>query len=126
MSMRSTCLSIITAAALCAPALAAECPADPSMLDDALQQAPSCTAAYQMFQDCGYGSSIDVSLGATVQEKCEAGFLGKLDAAKKSAYLKQIAACDRKYAHKSGTIYLSPAAFCSAGVARDYAKKYAK
>ena len=79
-----------------------------------------------MFEDCALGASGDVPLGTAVQERCEADFLAKLDAARKSAYHRQLAACDRKYANKSGTIYLSFAAFCRAGAARDMAKKYAK
>jgi hypothetical protein len=111
---------------LCGSALAAECTIERDALDDAVEQAPSCAAAYKLFEDCGLGSSADVPLGATVQERCEKDFSSKLDAARKKAYERQLAACDRKYAHRSGTIYLSYAAFCRAGAARDLAKRYAK
>jgi hypothetical protein len=126
MGMRTLAFSTVTALSLWGPAWAAECTVDRDMVEDALRQAPSCTAAYKMFEDCAYGASGDVPLGSAVQERCEADFLGKLDAVKKSAYRRQLAACDRKYANKSGTIYLSFAAFCRAGAARDLAKKYSK
>jgi len=126
MRTRTLAFSALLAFALWGPARAAECTFAPEDVEDALQQAPSCAAAYKMFEDCAYGASGDVPLGTAVQERCEADFLTKLDAGKKSAYHRQLAACDRKYAHKSGTIYLSFAAFCRAGAARDLAKKYAK
>jgi hypothetical protein len=127
MRARTFTLSALVAFSLSVPALAAECTVeDRSTLEDVLGQAPSCVAAYKMFEDCALGGSGDVSLGQAVQEKCEGGFLSKLDAGKKRAYNKQIDACDRKYAKQQGTMYRSAAAFCRAGTARDYAKKYAK
>jgi hypothetical protein len=127
MRARRLTFSTLAVFSLCVPALAAECTVeDRSTLEDVLAQAPSCAAAYKMFEDCALGGSGDVPLGDTVQEKCEGGFLSKLDAAKKSAYNKQLAACDRKYAKREGTMYRSATAFCRAGAARDYAKKYAR
>ena len=127
--MRAHTLALFALASfsLCVPTLAAECTVeDRSTLDDVLAQSPSCAAAYKMFEDCALGGSGDVPLGEAVQEKCEGGFLSKLDAAKKTTYNKQIAACDRKYAKREGTMYRSATAFCRAGAARDYARKYAK
>lgn len=126
MRMRTLAFSTMAALSLWGPSWAAECTLDPDMVEDALRQAPSCAAAYKLFEDCALGASGDVPLGTAVQEKCEDSFLSKLDAGKKSAYHKQLTACDRKYAHRSGTIYLSFAAFCRAGAARDLAKRYAK
>jgi|SRR5215472_2166015 len=126
MRMRALAFSTMAALSVCRPAWAAECTLDPDMVEDALRQAPSCTAAYKLFEDCARGASGDVPLGTAVQERCEADFLTKLDAARKRAYQKQLAVCDRKYANKSGTMYLSFAAFCRAGAARDLAKKYSK
>ena len=126
MRARTLAFSALAVISLWGPARAAECPFAPEDVEDPLRQAPSCAAAYKMFEDCAYGASGDVPLGTAVQERCEADFLTKLDAGKKSAYHRQLAACDRKYANKSGTIYLSFAAFCRAGAARDMAKKYAK
>jgi hypothetical protein len=122
-------ISLLVAAALIAfaPAwAAAECTIERDAWDDAFRDAPSCGAAYRLFETCSYGAGADVPLGATVQEKCEADFLGKLAGAKKAAYRKQLAACDRKYAREEGSMYRSFAAFCRAGIARDYAKRYSK
>jgi hypothetical protein len=126
--MRIGRIALSTAAALSvtASAWAAECTIERDALDDALRQAPSCLAAYRLFEDCALGASGDVPLGATVQEKCEADFLAGLDSAKRSAYRKQLAVCDRKYAKQSGTMYRSFEAFCRAGAARDYAKRYSR
>jgi hypothetical protein len=126
--MRTFTLSALAAFSLWAPALAAECTLERDLdaMVGALKQAPSCVAAYKMFEDCAFGASGDVPLGEAVQEKCEGGFLAKLDAAKKSAYSNQLAACDRKYAKQSGTMFRSAKAFCRAGMARDYAKRYSK
>ena len=127
MRARMLTLSGLAVLSLSVPALAAECTVeDRSTLEDVMAQAPSCAAAYKMFEDCALGGSGDVSLGEAVQEKCEGSFLSKLDAAKKTAYNKQLTACDRKYAKREGTMYRSATAFCRAGTARDYAKKFAK
>jgi hypothetical protein len=108
------------------PARAAECVIERDALDDTLSKAPSCAVSYRLFEDCSGGASGDVSLGTIVQERCEADFLKKLDGPKKAAYQKQLAACDRKYAKQSGSMYRSFEAFCRAGAARDHAKKYSK
>ena len=128
MRTRTFVLSIMASLALWAPASAAECTLDRDLdkMVDALKQAPSCAAAYKLFEDCAFGASGDVPLGDAVQEKCESGFLSKLDAGRKSAYNKQLAACDRKYAKQEGTMYRSATAFCRAGAARDYAKRFSK
>jgi hypothetical protein len=124
--MRTISLLIAAALITFAPAWAAECMIERDAWDDAFRDAPSCGAAYRLFETCSYGAGADVPLGATVQEKCEADFLGKLAGAKKAAYRKQLAACDRKYAKEEGSMYRSFAAFCRAGIARDYAKRYSK
>lgn len=124
--LRICTLSTVAVFSLWGAAWAAECTLDRDTLDDAVEQAPSCAAAYKIFEDCALGGTSDVYFGATVQERCEADFLSKLDAAKKSAYGKRLTACDRKYVHRSGTMYLSFMAFCRVEAARDFAKKYSK
>jgi hypothetical protein len=129
MSSRSTMvLAIIALLAGAAPVLGAECTLERDLdkMVEALQQAPSCAAAYRLFEDCEFVASGDVALGAAVQEKCEADFLGKLDATRRAAYRKQLFVCDHKYAKQSGTMYRSFEAFCRAGAARDLAKRYGK
>ena len=124
--MRTIALLMVAALTTMASAWAAECTIERDAVDNALRQAPSCATAYRLFEACAYGATGDVPLGATVQEKCEADFVKKLDGAKKSTYRKQVAACDRKYAKESGSMYRSFAAFCRAGIARDYSKRYSK
>ena len=124
---RSIAIALSILATLAAPAAAlAECTVERDVLDDALKQAPSCAAAYRLFEDCELGASGDVPMGEVVQEKCEADFLGKLDAARKADYRRQLFVCDHKYAKQTGTMYRSFEAFCRAGAARDFANRYGK
>jgi hypothetical protein len=125
-SMRTITLSTIASLVMLAPGWAAECTIERDKLDDALRATPSCAAAYRLFELCEYGASGDVPLGAIVQEKCEANFLSRLDGARKGAYRRQLAVCNHKYAKEDGTMYRSFEAFCRAGAARDYSKRYSK
>ncbi len=110
-------------------AVAEDCPAKSTQMDDviaALNQAPSCDRAMNVFEACEYGASGDVQFGAVVEKKCEAGFLARLTPPQHRAYQGALRACDRKYEHQSGTMYLSFAAFCRAEVAQRYAHQAAK
>jgi hypothetical protein len=112
-----------------APALAADCPAKSTQIDDivvAINAAPGCDAAMTAFGACEFGASGDVQLGAAVEKKCEGDFLGSLKTPQKQAYQREMAVCDRKYRNKSGTMYISAAAFCRAQVAQRYAHKTQK
>jgi hypothetical protein len=111
------------------PALAEECPAKSSQMDDvieAIKGSPGCDAAMKVFEACEYGASGDVQFGAAVQEKCEADFLSRLKAPQKQAYQRQMRVCDRKYRTQSGTMYLSFTAFYRAELAQNYAHKQQK
>lgn len=110
-------------------AIAEDCPAKSSQMDDviaALNDAPGCDRAMKVFDACAYGASGDVQLGAVVEKKCEAGFLKRLKAPQNRIYQRELRACDRKYEHRSGTLYLSLAAFCRAEVAQRYAHQAQK
>ncbi len=110
-------------------AFAEDCPAKSRQMDDviaALSGAPDCDRAMQVFKACAYGASGDVQLGAVVEKKCEAGFLKRLRAPQNRIYQRELRACDRKYEHRSGTLYLSFAAFCRAEVAQRYAHQAQK
>jgi hypothetical protein len=112
-----------------APAMAADCPAKSTQMDDivaAINTAPGCDAAMTVFGACEFGASGDVQLGAAVEKKCEGDFLGSLKTPQKQAYQREMGVCDRKYRNKSGTMYLSAAAFCRAQVAQRYAHKMRK
>jgi hypothetical protein len=104
-----------------------ECPTlDRKEIEDLLREAPSCQRAIAQFEICQLGSSGDVSLGAIVTEKCEGDFLSKLSAAQRRAYVRAQKSCQRKYANEDGSMYRSFAAFCGAGVARNYSARFLK
>ena len=124
--MRSKVLPVAFAVlVVCANSASAEvCPAKSSQMDDviaALKDAPNCDRAMEVFDACAYGASGDVQLGAVVEEKCEADFLERLSAQQKRTYQRELRACDRKYEHRSGTMYLSYADFSRAELAQRYA-----
>jgi hypothetical protein len=112
-----------------APALAAVC-MEKSMTQDeiiaAIDAAPGCDRAMKIFEDCEYGASGDVLLGAAVEKKCEADFMNRLKAARKKAYQHEMGVCDRKYANRDGTMYRSFAAFCRAEVSQRYSRQARK
>lgn len=111
------------------PAFAAVC-MDKSMTQDeiiaAINAAPGCDRAMKIFEDCEYGASGDVLLGAAVEKKCEADFLSRLKPPQKAAYQRETGACDRKYHSESGTMYRSFTAFCRAEVAQRYSRRALK
>ncbi|MEK9280670.1 MULTISPECIES: hypothetical protein [unclassified Bradyrhizobium] len=85
-----------------------------------------CESAMKVFQDCEYGASGDVQLGAAVEKKCEADFMSGLKSARKQAYQREMHVCDRKYRNQSGTMYRSFTAFCRAEVAQRYSQRALK
>jgi hypothetical protein len=104
-----------------------ECHAhDLNVIDKLIREAPSCQRAVAVFENCEFGTSGDVSLGAAVTEKCEADFISKLSAAQKRTYDRKQERCERKYQNRVGTMYRSFEAFCQAYVARDYSTKFYK
>ena len=114
---------------LVSPALGLICQGKSLSLDetvDVIKAAPTCKTSMKVFQDCSLGASGDVSLGAAVREKCEADFLAKLKPPQKHIYERELQACLRKYEHKSGTMYVSFSAFCSAEVAQRYSQRALK
>ena len=112
------------------PALAKDCPQQEfphEAREEAVRKAPSCREALDVMEACAYGATGDTSLGEIVREKCEAGFLTKLSKAQRKTYDAQVKRCDAKArGGREGTMYISAAAFCRAGVARDTAAKFAK
>ena len=109
------------------PAWAEDCPA--TSRDDvvaAMEKAPSCSRAMQIASACSSGATGDVGLTDAVEARCEADFLGRLNARQKRTYQREKDACDRKYSRKEGTMYISFAAFCRAEVAQRYSQKAQK
>lgn len=120
----AACL-LFAALGFTAPAHASICQGKSLTLDetvDVIKAAPTCNASMKLFQDCSYSASGDVSLGAAVREKCEADFLSKLKDPQKHVYQREQQACLRKYAHESGTMYVSWSAFCGAELAQRYSR----
>jgi len=112
-----------------APAAAAtpDCPVqDRDSILDLLDQAPSCEKSLALFQACSYGASGDVALSEVVIRKCEGDFLTKLSKSQRQSYDRQQKRCSLKYQNESGTMYRSFEAFCSANLAKDYARRFAK
>ena len=112
-----------------APARAEDCPAKSSGMDDivaAVNDAPSCDRAMKVAEACAYGASADVQFGAAVEKKCEADFMPGLNTPQQQAYKREMRVCDQKYRNKSGTMYLSFAAFCRAEVAQRYSQRALK
>jgi hypothetical protein len=108
------------------PALAAVCLDKSMTLDEiveAINASPGCERAMKLFQDCEFGTSGDIHLGAAVEKKCEGNFLGRLKAAQKQTYQRELSVCDRKYRNESGTMYRSFTAFCRAEVAQRYSQR---
>jgi hypothetical protein len=93
---------------------------------DAINAQHGCKSAMKLFQDCEFGASGDVLLGAAVEKKCEADFRPRLGASQKKAYQREMQVCDRKYRNQSGTMYISFTAFCRAKVAQRYSQKALK
>ncbi|MCK1719606.1 hypothetical protein [Bradyrhizobium sp. 141] len=93
---------------------------------DTIGTQKSCESAMKVFQDCQLTASGDVQLGAAVEKKCEADFMPGINAARKQAYQREMRVCDLKYRNKSGTMYLSFAAFCRAEVAQRYSQRALK
>jgi hypothetical protein len=112
-----------------APAAAAtlDCPSrDRDNILEVLDQAPTCEQSLALFQACSYGASGDVALSEVVIRKCEGDFLTKLNKSQRQSYDQQQKRCSLKYRNESGTMYRSFEAFCSANLAKDYARRFAK
>ena len=111
------------------PALAAVCRDKSMTLDEIVEginASPGCERAMKLFQDCEFGTSGDIHLGAAVEKKCEGDFLSRLKAAQKQTYQRELNVCDRKYRNDSGTMYRSFTAFCRAEVAQRYSQRALK
>jgi hypothetical protein len=119
-------IAMVASLGLAAPAHASICQGKSLSLDETvavIKAEPTCNASMRLFQDCSYSASGDVSLGRAVREKCEADFLAKLKAPQKKIYQLEQQACLRKYAHESGTMYVSWSAFCGAELAQRYSRR---
>ena len=102
-------------------ALAEQCPVtSPEDTIEVLEHTKSCKEANKLLGLCSWTTSMDVQFSEVVIKKCEKDFLPGASKARASAYRKELDRCERKYAHKSGTMYVSFAATCQAAVAAKY------
>ncbi|WP_416207756.1 MULTISPECIES: hypothetical protein [Bradyrhizobium] len=129
--LSKSCLAVLAVVLSVAgtPARAMVCMDKSMTLDevaDAISTQKSCASAMKLFQDCQLTASGDVQLGAAVEKKCEADFMPGLSTAQHQAYKREMRACDLKYRNKSGTMYLSFAAFCRAEVAQRHSQRALK
>ena len=111
------------------PALASICLGKSMTLDetiDAINATPGCERAMKLFEDCEYGTSGDIHLGAAVEKKCERDFRARLKQPQKQLYQSEMRVCDRKYQNEDGTMYRSFTAFCRAEVAQRYSRRALK
>jgi len=91
-----------------------------------LKAASSCSVAYDLMNACRSNTSGDVELAEIVIERCEPMFLASLSAAAKGAYDRERQACVSRYPRSGGTMNVSFAATCQAGVAARYSRDAAK
>ena len=89
-----------------------------------IDDAPTCAQGLKIFQGCGWGSMADVVTAGHVISKCEAVFEGKLSRAQQRSYDRAQKACDRKYAHETGSEGRSLTAFCQAEASARVEKQF--
>lgn len=112
------------------PVRAMDCPVETRVQgtldakEEAIRKAPTCKRAYEIMEACSYQASGDTGLGNALHERCEPEFLPRLSKAQRRAYDREQNRCSNKYAHESGTMYVSFASFCRAGSTVKYAAKY--
>lgn len=115
---------VFTILGLSTGASMAECSMDLEAEEAKVRAAKTCDEAHKIYSDCLWGSTADIQRGDIVQQKCEAAFLATLPAAQAKAYRRKIAACEKKYEKKEGTMYRSMAATCAADAAYAYKVRF--
>jgi len=81
----------------------------------------TCKGAAQVMDQCWWGSSADTEFSSILVEKCEREFFSKLSPAAMENYVTEMQLCAYEYARQEGTISISEAAMCQAGVAERFA-----
>lgn len=103
---------------------AAECTLDLEAEEAKVRAATSCASAHAILTGCLWGSTADISRASMTREKCESEFMSRLTGRQETSYQRKLAACQRKYARQSGTMYQSMQAVCEADAARAFAGKH--
>ncbi len=123
-AMILACLMAIFVGVTSAQALK-KCPVnefDGGAVTQAIEQASTCKASFDILDVCRMGASGDVPRAMIVIEKCEKVFLANLKPDSKRTYEVARQDCRRKYAKQEGTMYVSAAAICEAQAAVRFAK----
>jgi hypothetical protein len=89
-------------------------------LSKALFNAKSCNAAVDLFKECRWGSSADVSFAGIVIKKCERDYIGKLTPDQKKVYEDRMHLCNYQYDLQQGTLAISEAVSCHVDVAANF------
>lgn len=103
-----------------------KCPVDRANqadVADAVTAAPSCAQSYEVMNVCRSNSSGDVALANIVVQKCEQVFASTLEPPALKVYEAARESCTRRFRHQDGTVALSYAATCEAGVAVVFAHR---
>ncbi len=90
---------------------------DRDSITRSLRSAATCKRAYDMMNACRSNTGGDVELAEVVIQRCETSFLSGLSPAARLSYDEERANCRNKYAKREGTMYVSFAVTCEAGVA---------
>ena len=90
-------------------------------LEKALQGQKTCKGASQLMDQCWWGSSRDAGFSSILVGICEREFFTKLSSPELENYVTAMQLCAYEYARQEGTISISEAAMCQAGVAEKYA-----
>jgi hypothetical protein len=128
--LRHTAFALAALAVLTGPARAMDCPVETRVegtleaKEEAIRKAPTCKKAYEIMEACAYTASGDTGLGEALRQRCEPEFLSRLSKAQRRAYDGEQKRCSNKYVNKSGTMYVSFAAFCRAESTVKHAAKY--
>lgn len=94
---------------------------DRETITRSLKAAGSCQRAYEMMNACRSNTGGDTALAEVVIQRCEGSFLSGLAPTARRSYDDERAACRNKYAKREGSMYISFAVTCEAGVAARYA-----
>jgi len=90
---------------------------DLEKIEQAIEKAASCQAAYELMNACRTNAGGDVGLAQVVITKCEKAFVTRGDSPRMRTYRQERAACIAKYAKSQGTMYASFQATCEARAA---------
>jgi hypothetical protein len=122
MRIHSFAIAIVFGLAMTGGALADDqCPkGNAPIFEDDLKAVRDCIAAHKLHDTCAWGSSGDAGFSQVVIDKCEAGFLSKLDKAQKRIYDARGKTCEKKYERETDSMSTFQTSMCLEGLAATY------